>query len=132
MDSEDAVSEVVGTVIILGLVVLLFTVLSISALGVIGDSTDPERPDLHALQRGDQALVIHQGGDPVPLYAEVMVRFTNGSVTRTPISELTGDWTSAWSVGQSLCFSCDYIIADVDAYAVILGNEFLLEVDLVA
>lgn len=119
-----------GTVIIMGLVVLLFSVLSISALSLIDSSTDPERPDLHALQRGDRILIVHQGGDPLPLSAELLVRLDTGEVLRAPISQNTGDWDGIWRVGESLCLSCDHAVASMDAYAIILGNEFLLEVDL--
>lgn len=130
---EEGVSEIVGTVIVLGLVIVLFSVLSLTALSLLEASDDTVRADLHPLQRDNLVLIAHQGGDSVPLSAELLVRTASG-VTQVPISTLVGDWTDAgtsqWMVGQSLCISCTYDVSLVEAYALVYGNEFLLEVDL--
>lgn len=129
---EEGVSEIVGTVIVLGLVVALFSILSLTAMGFVGQSSDPPRSDIHAIQRGDQVLIVHEGGDPMPLRTLLLTRDLSGVTTQTPITDLTADFdpTDAWRLGQSICISCSFAVDQLEAYAIVLDNEFIMEVDL--
>jgi hypothetical protein len=117
------VSEVVGTVLLLGMAVTLFTIVYVS---VLTTSPPPLTPQVNAIGRaeGDTIFLDHYGGEPMELDDTVL--WTIGG---TPLSLTIGDLLSDeakadgyWNFGERLTYPAGNI-TDLEVEAQIIDED---------
>lgn len=102
---EEAVSSVVGTVLMLGVTMVAFAGLSYAVLVYFEDEAQPPRADLAVARQGGSLLLLAQGGEPVPLTdARVLVN-VGGSEQEVAVSAMPGAAAlgPTLDLGESLC-----------------------------
>jgi len=109
--SLEAVSEVLETIILLGMTVSFFSILY---LFVFSFSFAPVIPTVQVLATtsGDNIILYHQGGDPLPTGTAILLTIDDVPYTRTIGDYLddTSKINSQWNMGERL------VIDDVKLY----------------
>lgn len=103
---EDAVSSVVGTVLMLGITVAVFAGFSVVALAYLQDQADPPRSDL-ALVQGDSSLyLVHRGGESFTRDGGVLYINRGGveeSISMTDPAFDAFGVGDTWDMGDQVC-----------------------------
>lgn len=99
--NEKAVSEVLGTILILGIAVAIFSTLYIIVLSEPFDSSEPY-PTIVAFVEGDNIIIEHRGGDEIDVGSAF--KFTLGDITTDiPINEsVDTNSDGKWGIGERL------------------------------
>ena len=103
--TKRAVSEVIGTLLILGISVSLFSVLY---AGVF--STEPATPSpnvsIIGSVDGDDIILEHRSGEPLPLDTKILLNI-GGELTEVIIEDLLEDLNGDgfWNIGERIIFS---------------------------
>lgn len=102
---EEAVSSVVGTVLMLGVTLAVFTGLGVVVLSEFEDQQAAPRADLALVQQDSGVLILQQGGEPVPLGVARIVVNVGGSEQVTPVSAMPGAAAlgPTLDLGEALC-----------------------------
>jgi hypothetical protein len=104
--SNDAVAEVIGTVLMLGMAISLIAMVYISVLSY------PFTPstisaDLIGSVDGNSIIIEHHGGDSLSLSTEIMIT-VGGSATRITVEDYLDDESKAdglWNIGEQVVYS---------------------------
>jgi hypothetical protein len=124
LKNESSVSEVLGTILILGIAVALFSALYIIVLSEPFDSSEPY-PTVVAFVEGDHLVIEHRGGDE--LGVDSFFTFSIGDVDHDlEIGLLLDDINSdgKWNVGERLIITNDTIDAEIFDWANSNANIF--------
>lgn len=84
--SNEGVSEIIGTVLLLGMAISFFSILSYTVLSYPSAPSSPSA-NLVATKDGGHLLIEHRGGEALTLDTKVIITFSNG----TSISMTIGD-----------------------------------------
>lgn len=102
--NEKAVSEIIGTILLLGMAVAFFSVLSIT---VLSHPSSPSSPSTSLVSMIDEEylLIEHRGGKSLHLDTEVIITFNDGTSENIRIGD--GNYLDAdakidglWSIGE--------------------------------
>lgn len=101
----EAVSPVIGVVLMLGITVILATIVGVFALGfgTSGETTPSAQISLTADESAETITATHNGGDPITddNTAEIVIR-GDGDVQEQTLADLTEGNGLPWSAGESL------------------------------
>ena len=115
--TEKAVSEVIGTIMLLGIAVAIFSVLYIIVLSEPFDASEPQ-PTIVAFVEGNNIIIEQRGGDELNIDDEF--RFTMGADEPVPINigvaldDTNGD--GKWNIGERLTVPLNTIHGGSEAY----------------
>ena len=139
----DAVSSVVGTVLMLGITVTVFAGFSFFVLDYLQSTPPAPRADIAAVQQGPSYLLVNRGGESVPLAEGSLLLNVAGSQQRLALSSFAasgylGAGATQWGIGQTVCIAgagsagrtCLYDTAtvpfpDIRGSAVVASNAFV-------
>jgi flagellin-like protein len=76
--SNEGVSEVIGTVLLLGMAISFFSILSYTVLSYPSTPSSPSA-NLVATTEGKCLLIEHRGGEALTLDTKVIITFSNGT-----------------------------------------------------
>jgi len=125
---NDAVSEVLGTILLLGMAVSVFTILSVVVLSY---PFDPSPPTVHLMSYIDENNIIieHRGGENLHLETEITIKINDSIVFETTagekISENTTNEDNYWNIGEFVEINAtnppiSEIIADATIYVTVV------------
>jgi hypothetical protein len=131
--SNNAVSEVVGAILLLGIVISLFSVIYFVVLAY-PFGTSPPTPVIIATVEGKNIVIEHRGGDELGLDTEIQIDTGTGPVDRT-VGELLVDSNGDghWNIGEKLLYPFNYSLSQTKANVTavdIAGNRLVLTGDL--
>jgi len=130
---DNAVSEVVGAILLLGIVISLFSVIYFVVLAY-PFGTSPPTPVIIATVEGNNIVIEHRGGDELGLDTEIQIDTGTGLVNKT-VGELLVDSNGDghWSIGEKLLYPFNYSISRTKANVTAVdtaGNRLVLIGDL--
>ena len=116
MKTNDAVSEVVGTVLLLGIAVAIFSILYFIVLSEPFETSEPH-PTVVAFVEGDNIVVEHRGGDELEVNSSFYYTI-NGNEISVLIGDILDDINSdgKWNTGERLYIPIDYNLSNSTAY----------------
>jgi len=135
--NDEAVSEIVGTVLLLAMAICLFSILSIIILSYPISASTPSA-DLVGTIEGDCLLIEHRGGTPLRLDTKVLLTYSNGASESIRIGENnyldndSKDGDNLWGIGEWFIYQNDNLInqtvsisiVDVESNCVIMTGSF--------
>lgn len=107
---DDAVSSVIGTVLILAITVGAFGGVAIVVLDAVEESHEAPRADIDVQQRGRNFVVLHRGGDRIDASDVDLIVYTDGVATTYSLAASDTDGT--WMPGENICIPCIHGVAD--------------------
>ncbi|MFO8078315.1 MAG: type IV pilin N-terminal domain-containing protein, partial [Thermoplasmatota archaeon] len=129
-----AITEIIGTMLLLGITISLFSVVYVSVFTV----SPPNRAPLANIAAnivedtdGDSVVVIrHLGGNPIPGNAEIVIN-KGGISQRVTVSSLLAENETEWKAGTTFRFdegdisgvNIDLMIVDVDSNAIVMNHQ---------
>ncbi|HET6399516.1 MAG TPA: type IV pilin N-terminal domain-containing protein [Candidatus Thermoplasmatota archaeon] len=129
---SEAVSSVVGTVLMLGITVTVFGAVSFVVLRHFEQDEGPARAELGYLAQDARFLLRHTGGEPLPLAQGTLLLNLNGFESRVPLSAFAGQLGGdTWRMGDTICVSgpvppCHYDDVTVRGIVLVHANTVLL------
>ena len=98
--AEKALSEVVGTVMLLGMAVSLFSVLSIV---VLTHPFNPSAPSVNIVGMidGTDIILEHHGGEALDLDTRILIAVGGNRISIT-VRDLLDDESKVWTIGERL------------------------------
>ena len=128
-NSNKAVSELIGTVLLLGMAVAIFTLIYTSVLSISLDTNEPN-PIIVATIEGRNIIFEHRGGERLSLDSKVTIDFQNEKVLKT-VGELLIDTNkdNHWNIGERLAYPFSYSITPSEAEVISIdveGNKIIL------
>lgn len=125
-----AVSDVIGNVLMVAVTVGLAAALA-GALAFVPTPGDPVSADLVVTASGDEVVVHHVGGEPVPVDdGRFRIDNATGSISR-PLSDyadhVDDGRADEWELGESVCLSCEDPPPDrIEGTAFVARGEVIL------
>ncbi len=107
-DKNYAVSEVIGTLMMISFAVVVFTGVSLVVLNPLMHTSDDSRfvnlvGSVFCADDGSGEIVVeHRGGEILP--AETKILITIGDPSSTPIEKVFSDQSSPWSIGKRFTY----------------------------
>ena len=129
--SNSAVSEVMGTILLLMITVGLFSVVAISVYNLLPFNPAPSA-DIICQVNGDNIILTHQGGDALSL--ETKIGFSNNTGTKYIVVKDYLDDDSKedgkWSIGEKIVYSNPNLLQNQIRVMVVdpSSNSFILSV----
>lgn len=105
---DEAVSSVVGTVLMLGITVAVFTAFAVVVLSSVTSAPRAPRAELGVLQEGSSYLLVNHGGEAVELGGGHIVLNVGGTPRTVPLSTFAAAGyvgSGTWTAGQSICIA---------------------------
>lgn len=104
---EQAVSSVVGTILMLAVTVSVFGGLSVVVLNEVRSADAPPQADLAFVADGNRAVLVHRGGEDVLLSDGFVLLNANGAELRYDLSAFAAQTADGrhWRIGETLCLS---------------------------
>jgi len=106
-NNKKAVSEVVGTIMLLGMAIALFSIVQIMAMNFPFNEPDPS-VRLTATIDVDTVVIVHQGGESLSLDTKIIFYIDGNSVTETAgsiiDSHTPGGSINSWDIGEKLLY----------------------------
>ncbi len=115
---DNAVSSVVGTVLILAITVTTFTGLSLVVLDAVEEAQAAPRANIDIQQRGQQFVISHGGGDALDADQTTIVVYSQGIRTTYNLGAI--DLDGLWGPGEIICIPC--IHGDANGIEVIVRH----------
>ena len=122
--SNEAVSEIVGTILLLGIAVILFSALFIFVLSSPSTPSSPSVNLIGFVDADDGGIIEHHGGDSLDLDAtEILIRKGHDS-TRVNAGDYVVDVNDngKWDIGERLRYSFDGSITGWQIEADVVDN----------
>ncbi len=107
---NDAVSEIIGTLLILGITVSLFSVVSLSIFSIQPPTPAPT-VNIVCTVDGNKLILEHYGGEPLGLDTKIFLTVCNQSLVQTTAGELLDEKSKAdgvWNIGERLVYPFTY------------------------
>jgi FlaG/FlaF family flagellin (archaellin) len=118
-----AVSEVLGTALLLGITVLLFSLLSVIVISYPSPSSSPSVNLVGTIEK-DRVLIEHRGGDPLTL--DTLISITIDEVTNSfPVSDYLdpeAQQDNQWGIGEWVVYQDESISGKTVGIVVIDGG----------
>lgn len=129
-NSENAVSEVVGTILLLGIAVSIFSIVYAGVLSVTLDSSEPNLR-LVATVEGKNIIFEHRGGDELSFDTKITIVIEDETIIKT-VGELITDTNEdgLWNIGERLAYPFNYSLSQLEADVTSIdigGNRIVLD-----
>lgn len=131
MKNKKAVSEIVGTIMLLGMAIALFTLVQFMAINYPFNEPNPS-VRLSAAIDGDIVVVVHQGGGALSMDTEITFVVIHEDGTSESPYVLTPD--DDWTIGEKIKYDISSIsnvkevritIIDVESNSVIMQGTVM-------
>ena len=102
--SDTAVSEVLGTILLLSIVITLFSVVTLSVYTLLPTGSTPST-DIFCQVNGNQIILTHRGGDELSLDTKIGFSTNLGLTTYIVVEDYmnTSDKIDGkWSIGEKI------------------------------
>jgi hypothetical protein len=112
--SNSAVSEVLDTVLLLGIAIALFSVVSIVALSYPFQPSTPST-NIIGFVDGNNIILEHRGGEPLSLDTKILIKIGDQEYSPTAkdnLSDTNGD--GHWNLDERFVFNPGYDISNAD------------------
>jgi len=114
--SNDAVSDIIGTVLMLGMAISLFAIVYISVSSYQFTSSPPS-VNLIGFVEGNNVIIEHHGGDALGLDTEIVIT-VGGNAIRVTVEDYLDDESKEdglWNIGERVVYSpvggvTDYLV----------------------
>ena len=113
-----AVSDIIGTMLLLGIAISLFSVVYVSVLSVPYTPASP-KVIMSTTIDGNNIIINHYGGNPIPETSKILISIANFSYEKTLYSfgESKGGWDANndgfFNIGEELIYTSPYMIDNV-------------------
>ncbi len=129
--NDEAVSEIVGTVLLLAMAICLFSLLSIIILSYPISASTPSA-NLVGTIEGDCLYIEHRGGTPLRLDTKVMLSIKDESVKIGDFLDDKAKEDNLWGIGEWFIYknanltnqTVSISIVDVESNCVIMTGSF--------
>jgi hypothetical protein len=101
--NKKAVSEIVGTMLLLGFAIAMFVGVQLMALNFPFNEPDPT-VRLSATIDDDTVIVVHLGGESLSPNTEIVYYVEGNSITKTA-SEMLAVGDTSWNIGEKLSYN---------------------------
>ena len=119
----NAVTELVGTAILLGLAITLFSIVQVIALSY---PYNPSTPSARLVGTVDQNIILieHHGGESLSLDTKIVIDIGNETVSKT-VEELLIDsnGNDKWNIGEKLAYQFNYSLNLLEADVISIDVE---------
>ena len=127
--SDNGVSEIIGTILILGITVSLFSLIYVSVLAVSPTSHTPSANIVLRVE-GDNIIIDHCGGPSLSLDTKILMMIDSISMNVTAKDGLDDNYKDddLWGIGERLVFPVENLsgkqitvhVVDVDSNSIIM------------
>lgn len=127
--SNKAVSEVVGTVLLLGMAVAIFSTIYISVLSTSLDAPEPN-PIIVAKIEGKNIIFEHRGGKELSLETKILIDIENANDLTVGELLIDTNGDGQWNIGERLAYEFNYNISQLEADVISIdvgGNKIILQ-----
>ena len=127
-----AVSEIVGTVLLLGIAIAMFALVQLFAFGLLSENPNSPSVRLFATIDDNTIYVFHNGGEELSLDTKIIFTIDDNIINRTAkeiINSTTDNGDKFWNIGEKLSYSpagseVSVIVVDVSSNSVIMRTIF--------
>ena len=127
-----AVSEIVGTVMLLGIAIAMFTLVQLFAFTLLDENPNSPSVRLFATIDDNTIYVFHNGGEELSLDTKIIFTIDDNIINRTAkeiINSTTDNGDKFWNIGEKLSYSpagseVSVIVVDVSSNSVIMRTIF--------
>jgi flagellin-like protein len=121
--ANEGVSEVIGTVLLLGMAISFFSILSYTVLSYPSAPSSPSA-NLVATKDGDHLLIEHRGGEALTLDTKVIITFSNGTSKSMAIGDKNylddkAKEDNLWGLGELFIYQDKNITSKTVSIAVV-------------
>ena len=130
--ADNGVSEIIGTVLLLGITVTLFSVVYVS---VLATSPTPPTPSANIVfsVEGDDIIIDHCGGAALGLDTKILMTIGSRSVNVTAKDGLDDKYKDddLWNIGEKLVFPTEHLsgeqitinVVDVNSNSIVMTGK---------
>ena len=131
--TDNGVSEIVGTILLLGITITLFSLIYVSVLTI---SPAPHTPSANIVFRvkGDDIIINHCGGTALSLDTKILMTIGNRSINATAedgLDDKYKDDDDLWGIGEKLVFLVGNLsgkqitihVVDVDSNSMVMTGK---------
>ena len=130
--ADNGVSEIVGTILLLGITITLFSLIYVSVLTI---SPTPITPSANIVFRvkGDDIIINHCGGTALSLDTKILMIIGNRSMNTTAEDGLDDKYKDddLWGIGEKLVFPVENLsgkqitihVVDVDSNSMVMTGK---------
>lgn len=130
--TDNGVSEIVGTILLLGITITLFSLIYVSVLTI---SPAPHTPSANIVFRvkGDNITINHCGGTALSLDTKILMTIGNRSMNATAEDGLDDKYKDddLWGIGEKLVFLVGNLsgkqitihVVDVDSNSMVMTGK---------
>jgi len=130
--TDNGVSEIVGTILLLGITITLFSLIYVSVLTI---SPAPHTPSANIVFRvkGDDIIINHCGGTALSLDTKILMIIGNRSMNATAEDGLDDKYKDddLWGIGEKLVFLVGNLsgkqitihVVDVDSNSMVMTGK---------
>jgi len=134
--SDNGVSEVIGTILLLGITVSLFSLIYVSVLAI---SPTPPTPSANIVFRveGNDIIIDHCGGASLSLDTKILMTIGSESMNATAKDGLDDNYKDddLWSMGEKLVFPVENLsgkqitihVIDVNSNSIVMTGNIMGE-----
>ena len=138
--NKKGVSEIVGTILLLGMAIALFVGVHIVALDVIPYTPNSPSVRISGELQGGDIYLQHNGGDSLPMNTKIIFTDIDGDIILNGVvgnyaDIFNNDGDLLWNIGETLIFKIlgepgepiylvNMIIVDVETNAIIAQDTF--------
>jgi len=132
INSNSGVSEIIGTLFLLGITVTLFSLLYVSVLTVVPTPPTPSA-DIVFRVEGDYVIIDHCGGEALSLDTKILMTIGSDSMNATAKDGLDDKYEDddLWSMGEKLVFPVENLsgkqiainVVDVDSNSIVMMGK---------
>ena len=129
---KQAVSEIVGTVMLLGIAIAMFGLVQLFAFGLLNENPNSPSVRLFATIDDNTIYVFHNGGEELSLDTKIIFTIDDNIINRTAkeiINSTTDNGDKFWNIGEKLSYGpagseVSVIVVDVSSNSVIMRTIF--------
>jgi hypothetical protein len=102
--AKNAVSEIVGTALLLGIAIALFSIVQVIALN-LPYNTNPPSVRLVGNIEGEKIYIVHHGGESLSLDTEIIFRInvtTYSWTAREILNQSSSNGDNVWNIGEKV------------------------------
>ena len=129
---NQAVSEIVGTVILLGIAVAMFALVQIFAFSLLTENQNPPSVRLVAFVEDRNITIVHNGGESLPLNTRILCTVDTSSYSINASDNMTASAIAdnLWGIGEKVKYNPEHrnlesskveiLVVDVESNSVIM------------
>ena len=123
---NNAVSEVIGTAILLGIAIALFSVVQVIALSYPYNPSTPSARLVGTVEQ-NTILIEHHGGESLSLDTKIVYNIEGTSeivkIASDVLDSITSDGDNLWSIGEKVSYTPAVDISDLQIQILVIDIE---------